>query len=125
MLDLHCEYVVVKLGPKRPEALAKLVQHIGSNRHPLPAALPQYVNATTKEVDIDPPAADDLCAAEAHPFHQKDRGPLVPDRCYPHPPQFLQTRPVHVGNGQTTSTPANGAAVSQYEVACFQVSQTR
>jgi hypothetical protein len=30
---------------------------------------------------------------------------------------------VYAGNGQTTSTPANGAAVSQYDVACFQVSQ--
>ena len=29
---------------------------------------------------------------------------------------------VYAGNGQTTSTPANGAAVSQYDVACFQVS---
>jgi hypothetical protein len=31
---------------------------------------------------------------------------------------------VYAGNGQTTSTPANGAAVSQYDVACFQVSQS-
>src|SRR5712692_6180176 len=30
---------------------------------------------------------------------------------------------MYAGNGQTTSTPANGAAVSQYDVACFQVSQ--
>jgi hypothetical protein len=30
---------------------------------------------------------------------------------------------VYAGNGQNTSTPANGAAVSQYDVACFQVSQ--
>jgi hypothetical protein len=30
---------------------------------------------------------------------------------------------VYAGNGQTLSTPANGAAVSQYDVACFQVSQ--
>jgi hypothetical protein len=30
---------------------------------------------------------------------------------------------VYAGNGQTTQTPANGAAVSQYDVACFQVSQ--
>src|SRR6266700_3830320 len=30
---------------------------------------------------------------------------------------------VYAGNGQTTLTPANGAAVSQYDVACFQVSQ--
>jgi hypothetical protein len=29
---------------------------------------------------------------------------------------------VYAGNGQTTSTPANGAAVPQYDVACFQVS---
>ena len=29
---------------------------------------------------------------------------------------------VYAGNGQTTQTPANGAAVSQYDVACFQVS---
>jgi hypothetical protein len=29
---------------------------------------------------------------------------------------------VYAGNGQTLSTPANGAAVSQYDVACFQVS---
>jgi len=29
---------------------------------------------------------------------------------------------VYAGNGRTTSTPANGAAVSQYDVACFQVS---
>jgi hypothetical protein len=31
---------------------------------------------------------------------------------------------MYAGNGQTTSTPANGAAVSQYDVACFQVSQS-
>ncbi len=31
---------------------------------------------------------------------------------------------VYAGNGQTTQTPANGAAVSQYDVACFQVSQS-
>jgi hypothetical protein len=30
---------------------------------------------------------------------------------------------VYAGNGQTTQTPANGHAVSQYDVACFQVSQ--
>ena len=30
---------------------------------------------------------------------------------------------VYAGNGLNTSTPANGAAVSQYDVACFQVSQ--
>jgi hypothetical protein len=30
---------------------------------------------------------------------------------------------VYAGNGQTLSTPANGHAVSQYDVACFQVSQ--
>src|SRR6266571_3358842 len=29
---------------------------------------------------------------------------------------------VYAGSGQTTNTPANGAAVSQYDVACFQVS---
>jgi hypothetical protein len=29
---------------------------------------------------------------------------------------------VYAGNGRTTSTPANGAAVSQYDVACYQVS---
>ena len=28
---------------------------------------------------------------------------------------------VYAGNGQTTQTPANSAAVSQYDVACFQV----
>jgi hypothetical protein len=32
---------------------------------------------------------------------------------------------VYAGNGRTTSTPANGAAVSQYDVACFEVSQAR
>ena len=31
---------------------------------------------------------------------------------------------VYAGNGQSASTPANAAAVSQYDVACFQVSQT-
>jgi hypothetical protein len=31
---------------------------------------------------------------------------------------------MYAGNGQNTSTPANGAAVSQYDVACFQVSQS-
>lgn len=31
---------------------------------------------------------------------------------------------MYAGNGQTTLTPANAAAVSQYDVACFQVSQT-
>lgn len=40
---------------------------------------------------------------------------------------FNETSPgtagtVYAGNGRTTSTPANGAAVSQYDVACFQVS---
>jgi hypothetical protein len=30
---------------------------------------------------------------------------------------------VYAGNGQTLSTPANNHAVSQYDVACFQVSQ--
>jgi hypothetical protein len=30
---------------------------------------------------------------------------------------------MYAGNGQNTKTPANGAAVSQYDVACFQVSQ--
>jgi hypothetical protein len=30
---------------------------------------------------------------------------------------------MHAGNGHNTLTPANGAAVSQYDVACFQVSQ--
>jgi hypothetical protein len=27
--------------------------------------------------------------------------------------------PLYAGNGATTNTPANGAAVSQYDVACF------
>jgi hypothetical protein len=30
---------------------------------------------------------------------------------------------MYAGNGQNTNTPANGHAVSQYDVACFQVSQ--
>ena len=30
---------------------------------------------------------------------------------------------VYAGNGVSATTPANGAAVSQYDVACFQVSQ--
>jgi hypothetical protein len=30
---------------------------------------------------------------------------------------------MYAGNAQTTLTPANSAAVSQYDVACFQVSQ--
>ncbi len=30
---------------------------------------------------------------------------------------------VYAGSGRNTGTPANGAAVSQYDVACFQVSQ--
>lgn len=30
---------------------------------------------------------------------------------------------MYAGNGQNTNTPANGAAVSQYDVACFEVSQ--
>jgi hypothetical protein len=30
---------------------------------------------------------------------------------------------VYAGNGRTLTTPANAAAVSQYDVACFQVSQ--
>ena len=30
---------------------------------------------------------------------------------------------VYAGNGQTTQTPANGASVAQYDVACFQVSR--
>ena len=30
---------------------------------------------------------------------------------------------VYAGNGRTLETPANGHAVSQYDVACFQVSQ--
>ncbi len=30
---------------------------------------------------------------------------------------------VYAGSGRNTSTPANAAAVSQYDVACFQVSQ--
>ncbi len=41
---------------------------------------------------------------------------------------FNETSPgkagtVYAGNGQTTNTPANGHAVSQYDVACYQVSQ--
>ncbi len=31
---------------------------------------------------------------------------------------------VYAGNGANTNTPANGAAVSQYDVACYQVSQS-
>jgi hypothetical protein len=30
---------------------------------------------------------------------------------------------MYAGNGQNTNTPANAAAVSQYDVACFEVSQ--
>jgi hypothetical protein len=30
---------------------------------------------------------------------------------------------VYAGNGVSATTPANGAAVSQYDVACYQVSQ--
>jgi hypothetical protein len=29
------------------------------------------------------------------------------------------TGPLYAGNGADTNTPANGAAVSQYDVACF------
>lgn len=31
---------------------------------------------------------------------------------------------MYAGNGANTNTPANGSAVSQYDVACFQVSQS-
>ena len=34
---------------------------------------------------------------------------------------FSTADDVYAGNGQTTQTPANSAAVSQYDVACFQV----
>ena len=34
----------------------------------------------------------------------------------------LQPSAVYAGNGQTLSTPTDGAAVSQSDVACFQVS---
>lgn len=42
---------------------------------------------------------------------------------------FNETRPgtagtVYAGNGVSATTPANGAAVSQYDVACFQVSRS-
>jgi hypothetical protein len=30
---------------------------------------------------------------------------------------------MYAGNGQNTNTPANGHAVAQYDVACYQVSQ--
>lgn len=30
---------------------------------------------------------------------------------------------VYAGNGANTATPANGAAVSQYDIACYQVTQ--
>lgn len=30
---------------------------------------------------------------------------------------------MYAGNGRTTQTPANGHAVAQYDVACYQVSQ--
>ncbi len=34
---------------------------------------------------------------------------------------FANAGNVYAGNGQTTQTPANSAAVSQYDVACFEV----
>src|SRR6266849_886858 len=42
---------------------------------------------------------------------------------------FNETAPgtagtVYAGNGVSATTPANAAAVSQYDVACFQVSQS-
>lgn len=42
---------------------------------------------------------------------------------------FNETRPgtagtVYAGNGANTNTPANANAVSQYDVACYQVSQS-
>ena len=36
---------------------------------------------------------------------------------------FANAGNVYAGNGQNTQTPANSAAVSQYDVACFQVAQ--
>ena len=53
------------------------------------AALPEYVNPAPNEVDIGPPAAHDLCAAEAYALHQKDWRPLVSDRSPPHPLQLF------------------------------------
>ncbi len=36
---------------------------------------------------------------------------------------FANAGNVYAGNGQTTQTPANANAVSQYDVACFEVAQ--
>ena len=36
---------------------------------------------------------------------------------------FANAENVYAGSGQTLQTPANSAAVSQYDVACFQVAQ--
>ena len=36
---------------------------------------------------------------------------------------FAKAENVYAGSGQTLQTPANSAAVSQYDVACFQVAQ--
>ncbi len=48
-------------------------------------------------------------------------GPLTPQGFNTN--GFTNATNVYAGSGQTTLTPANSHAVSQYDVACFQVAQ--
>ena len=48
-------------------------------------------------------------------------GPLTPSGF--NTQGFANADTHYAGNGQTTQTPANSAAVAQYDVACFQVAQ--
>jgi hypothetical protein len=48
-------------------------------------------------------------------------GPLTPSGF--NTQGFTSATNVYAGSGQNTQTPANSVAVSQYDVACFQVAQ--
>ncbi|HYY90475.1 MAG TPA: hypothetical protein VE955_00640 [Candidatus Dormibacteraeota bacterium] len=48
-------------------------------------------------------------------------GPLTPQGFNTN--GFTNAANLYAGSGQNTQTPANSAAVSQYDVACFQVAQ--
>jgi hypothetical protein len=66
--------MIIEVGLDFSKTLAKSLEHVPIEWHPLPmSTFASGENATVNEVDVLPSASHDLCAPQTRPLHQQDR----------------------------------------------------
>ena len=84
--DFHREDMIVRCRLQLAVAIPQLEKDVWIDREP-PPVLPftEYVDSPTKQIDVFPPAGDDLRPPETHAFHEENRRPLGSGSSVPHP----------------------------------------